>query len=213
MRIKLFALYIVILVCAMTNPVAAATHLPLGVPNTSPWVYAALPNQHGMDDLLLHNLSEGAVPLYIGNIVYPPIYESNADVIPWEIWAIFFVTGVLGAFAAFAFPKPEGQVVASIVGMAFSSYAFVLSSMIGVVNIASNPGAMTVYVDQAITGVMINVVQPVYTVYNPPWLWVLILIMVFISIFGFFNACYNVIRTAVDVSRAKREETSQGFRP
>ncbi len=194
-----------ILALTMVSPALAANHLPLGVPNTSPWVYAALPNQHGMDDLELHNLSEGQVPLYIGNIEYPPLYESNSDVIPWQIWLVFVVLGVLGVFAAFVYPLPEGQVVGAIFGLMFSGYSFVLSAMIGFVDVSANPGWMPITVDQQAAAVMVNVIQPVYTVYNPPWLWVLVFGLVMFSIFGLLNAGYNMVTKIKERDFERRE--------
>jgi len=165
---------------------------PQGV-NTSPWVYAALPNQHGMDDLPVFNLSFVGADLAIGNIEFPPIYEANSDVIPWEIWILFLVIGVLGAFGAFVYSKPEGQVIAGIFGLTFSGYAFILSSMIGVQDIATNPQMWEVTVGQTLYWVMPLVVQPVYTVYNPPWLWTFMLALVFAGIAGFANGVYNLV--------------------
>ena len=198
-------LILTILMLTIILPVSAATHLPLGVPNTSPWVYAALPNQQGMDDLPVFNLTYlGKVNLAIGNIEYPPIYESNADVIPWQIWFIFVVIGVLGAVAAFAYPVPEGQVVASLFGMMFSGYAFILSSMIGFQNIASNPQTWTIEMGQVTSHVMPTVIQPVYTVYNPPWLWVIMLVPVFCSIAGLANGVYNLVMKNREQERLRR---------
>jgi len=191
--IALSILLIAAVLVLTVSPATAATRLPMGVINTSPWVYAALPNQMGMDDMPLHNLTESGIPFYIGSAIYPPLYESNPDIIPWEIWIFFAAVAFLGVFGSFAYPKPEGQMVASILGLMAAAYDFILSSMIGFTSVTSNPGAMTLNIDQAAVGVMVNIVQPVYTVYNPPWLWVLLLLLVFAAIFGFLNATYNII--------------------
>ena len=184
---------IFLLILALVVPAAAQVHLPLGAPNTTEW-NTTLPFEHGMDNLTVVNLTAlGKINLAIGNIIYPPVYESNQAIIPWEIWIIFVIVGVLGVFAAFAYPRPEGQMIGALIGLMFSAYAFLLSALIGFENIAVNPqylGAITM--GQNEYWAMPMVIQPTYTVYNPPWLWAIILVLVFMATLGVFNAAYNL---------------------
>lgn len=185
-------LFITVLAFMLVAPVAA-TYLPIGEPVTSPWVKAAIPNQHGMDNVTVQNISGADDHLYVGNIVYPPIYESNSEVVPWELWVLFLVIAVLGVFCAFAYPVPEGQVIAAVLGIAFSGYSFVTSAMIGFLDTMANPGVQEIFSQTNYSAVMVNIIQPVYTVYNPPWLWPILLVLVFAAILGLFNAVYNLI--------------------
>ena len=204
---------ILILLLLFVAPAAAQSHLLLGVPNTSPVVYAALPNQHGMDDMTsLWNLSFTSANVSIGNVLYPPIFESNSTVIPWEIWIIFVIIGVIGVFGAFVYPLPEGQMISAIVGAAFSGYSYVLSAMIGFIHITNNPQGMALSTGGSeVWGIMmVNVVQPVYTVYSPPYLWVIMLILVFASIFGIINAMYNITMKGIGDARKNRNAGYKG---
>ena len=184
--VLLFALIII-------SPVAAQVHLPLGAPNTTEW-NTTLPFEHGMDNLTVTSLTYlGKINLAVGNIVYPPVYESNYAIIPWEIWIVFVIIGVLGVFAAFAYPLPEGQIIGALIGTACSAYAFLLSALIGFKDIAINPQYLGVItMGQNEYWAMPMVIQPTYTVYNPPWLWAIILVLVFMGILGIFNGVYNL---------------------
>ena len=206
---KVAIILITILALTIVSPAAAVDYLTLGVPNTGAH---GLPNQHGMNNMTsLYNASFTGANVSIGNIIYPPIYEKNDTVIPWEIWLVFLSIGVVGVFGSFVYPTPEGQLIASILGIAFSSYAFILSAMIGWAHNVYNPQGMALTMTGSDTWgiLMVNVIQPVYTVYSPPGLWAIMLALVFAAIFGMINATYNFIMQGIQKARDTREERSK----
>lgn len=196
-------IFLTALALMMVSPVVAVTKLPGGVPNTSP-AARTFPNQHGIDNLTLHNLTETNATLYIGNIEYPPIFETNPEIIPWQIWLAFMILGTLMTFAAWAYPAPEGQIISSVLGMLFTGYSYVLAAFIGFGEILANPQYQLITNQEQVVGLFVNIIQPAYTIYNPPWLWIVPFAMFFFSLFGLFSGVFNLVKKNAGKERGVR---------
>ena len=185
----LFALVI------LAAPAAAIEKLPLGSPDTNPAVHAALPNEHGLDNATVSNLSQFGLDnnLSVGNIVYPPLFTQNAAVVPKEIWIVLLALGAVGILGAFTIPRADAQVISALLGLGLSGYSLVLSAMIGYGATLANAQGWDVTWNGNLYHVIATVIQPVYTVYNPPALWAICLVMVFLAIAGLANGVYNLV--------------------
>lgn len=216
---RLGGLIVLALLCALIiSPSAAAELLPLGAPNTTGGAVTGLPNQFGFTNVSIGNLSIYSMNFTFGSVQYPPLYTANPDVVPWELWIVFLLLGAGGAFASFKIKReePAAQIVSATIGMIFSAFAFIWAGLIGFSTVASNTqgfllSAQPSYVTSGAVdyALMLNTIQPVYTVYSPPYLWAALLAIFFVAFGGFINGIYNQMMKTTEELKRIRDPTGK----
>ena len=192
---------IVALIFLIASPVVADS---VGIPDTDP--NAAFPNQYGLDNVTVKNISQTEWNnVSVGNLVYPPIYEKNSDVIPFEIWLVFLVLGFVFLGTAVALPVPQVRSITAAVALGFFSYDYILSSLIGWTDLAWNSQALQIVGTNYTT---FTIAQPVITIYAPPYLWAFVLLLVLTSALVTFWGIGGIIREAAEAEKKRRTERS-----
>lgn len=163
-------LFVLALIFLIASPAAADS---LGIPNTNP--NFALENQWGLDNVTVKNISQTEWNnVSVGNLVYPPIYEKNSVVIPFEIWLVFLILGFVFLGTAVSIPVPPIRAITAVVALGFFGYDYILSSLIGWTDLAWNSQALQIIGTNYTT---FTIAQPVITIYAPPYLWVFLLFL------------------------------------
>ena len=198
MKLSVLILAILVLTIFLLSSPAAAldqTHLPQGHIYTS---YLDFPNQMGLDNVSIGNLTEAQQVnlwnLSVGNVQYPPIYEVNFHIIPFEIWIGFLIIAIAFLTVSVTITaRPDGQVILACIAALLSGYDWVTCSFIGFYDLASNPAVVTPNAQGINTTLMLNVLQPSYMVYAAPFMWVVGFGIFIISILAILMAGFNLI--------------------
>ena len=188
----LLLLVTLILPAAATDPV----HLDAGLFCTT---YRTFPNQMGFDNATIYNLTQfttnASWNLSAGSLMYPPVYETNTIVVPWEIWILILAIGIVSLLFSFEMPTSDGKLPLAVLSMAFISFSYILSPFIGQTDLAVNPQLIQPW--SAGPYMLVTVAQPTITIYSPPYLWVFMLIMLALSIAGIASGVWSLFAEGV----------------
>jgi hypothetical protein len=137
------------------------------------------PNQYGFDDIVFSNITQSDWQnTSVGNVVYPPIYEHQSDIIPWEIWVGLIILGSVFLLAAILLPLADPKAVLAAMAAGCFGFDFVLSSLIGWIDLAWNAQALQL---SGLNYTTFIIAQPVITIYAPPHLWAILLFLLITS--------------------------------
>lgn len=137
------------------------------------------PNQNEFDDVVFSNISQSDWQnTSVGNVVYPPIYEHQATIIPWEIWVGLIVAGSMMLLAAIVLPIADPKAVLAAMAFGCFGFDFVLSSLIGWIDLAWNAQALQIF---GLNYTTFIIAQPVITIYAPPHMWGILLFLMLTS--------------------------------
>jgi hypothetical protein len=187
------------LILFIVSPALADT-----IPNTDPNL--TMPNQWGFDNVVVNNISQTELNnITVGNLVYPPIYEKNAVVIPFEIWLVFLILGFVFLGSSVAIPVPQQRAISAAVALGFFGYDYVLSPLIGWTDLAWNSQALQLIGSNY---TVFTIAQPVITIYSPPYLWAFLLLLALVSALMVFWGIGGIIREAAEAEKQRRKDRS-----